>query len=119
VHRIFLSFSSSVLDFETFSSLYTYLSHLLNILYTMTESEHVNNAPAESTVAEPSPAVPDYLASPNAVFADKDVVWRYGKPPDYSKTRKVWEEGMYSLHNTSPGCCAATVVRTTSCSKWR
>jgi len=42
---------------------------------------------------EPAPAVPDYLASPNAVFGDPDVKWRYGKAPDYSKTRKVWEEG--------------------------
>ncbi|KAH9837490.1 hypothetical protein Tdes44962_MAKER01846 [Teratosphaeria destructans] len=44
--------------------------------------------------AEPSPAIPDYLASPNAVFADQGVQWRYGKAPDYSKTRKVWEEGI-------------------------
>lgn len=43
--------------------------------------------------AEAAPAVPDYLASPNAVFADEGVKWRYGRAPDYSKTRKVWEEG--------------------------
>ena len=42
---------------------------------------------------EPEPALPDYLISPNAVFDDQGVVWRYGKPPDYSKTRKVWAEG--------------------------
>ena len=48
---------------------------------------------------EPAPGVPDYLASPNAVFGDADVKWRYGKAPDYSKTRKVWEEGKQSrLH---------------------
>lgn len=37
--------------------------------------------------------MPDYLASPNAVFGDEGVQWRYGRAPDYSKTRKVWEEG--------------------------
>lgn len=45
------------------------------------------------TAEQPAPGVPDYLASPNAVFGDEGVEWRYGKPPDYSKTRKVWEEG--------------------------
>jgi hypothetical protein len=44
--------------------------------------------------ANTAPAVPDYLASPNAVFNDVGVKWRYGKAPDYSKTRKVWEEGV-------------------------
>ncbi|KAI7188384.1 hypothetical protein KC352_g22080, partial [Hortaea werneckii] len=46
----------------------------------------------EPAAPEPAPAVPDYLASPNAVFNDVGVQWRYGKAPDYSKTRKVWEE---------------------------
>jgi hypothetical protein len=27
------------------------------------------------------------------VFGDEGVKWRYGRAPDYSKTRKVWEEG--------------------------
>jgi hypothetical protein len=45
------------------------------------------------TEPAPTPAVPDYLASPNAVFGDEGVKWRYGRAPDYSKTRKVWEEG--------------------------
>lgn len=45
---------------------------------------------------EPAAAVPDYLASPNAVFADADVKWRYGTPPDYSKTRTVWENSKMS-----------------------
>lgn len=47
----------------------------------------------QPAATEPAPAVPDYLASPNAVFGDEGVQWRYGKAPDYSKTRKVWEEG--------------------------
>jgi hypothetical protein len=42
---------------------------------------------------EPTPALPDYLASPNAVFNDEGVQWRYGRAPDYTKTRKVWAEG--------------------------
>jgi hypothetical protein len=48
------------------------------------------------TEPAPAPAVPDYLASPNAVFGDEGVKWRYGRAPDYSKTRKVWEEGKLS-----------------------
>lgn len=44
-------------------------------------------------MTKPAPAVPDYLASPNAIFNDVGVQWRYGRAPDYSKTRKVWEEG--------------------------
>lgn len=46
----------------------------------------------EPTILEPVPAIPDYLASPNAVLGDTDVKWRYGRAPDYSKTRKVWAE---------------------------
>lgn len=53
-------------------------------------------SPMESVATEPTPGVPDYLASPNAVFNDVGVKWRYGKAPDYSKTRKVWEEGQRS-----------------------
>lgn len=40
----------------------------------------------------PAPGLPDYLASPNAVLKDTEATWRYGRPPDYSKTRKVWAE---------------------------
>lgn len=47
------------------------------------------------TEPAPAPAVPDYLASPNAVFGDEGVKWRYGRAPDYSKTRKVWEESKH------------------------
>ncbi|KAK1091964.1 hypothetical protein LTR48_005260 [Friedmanniomyces endolithicus] len=55
-------------------------------------------ADVQAPPAEPAPAVPDYLASPNAVFNDEGVKWRYGKAPDYSKTRKVWEEGKKMNH---------------------
>lgn len=52
----------------------------------------VQQPPTEPAAPEPAPAVPDYLASPNAVFGDQGVQWRYGKAPDYSKTRAVWEQ---------------------------
>ena len=49
----------------------------------------------KAVMDEAVPTVPDYLASPNAVFTDEGVQWRYGRAPDYSKTRKVWEEGKH------------------------
>jgi len=58
----------------------------------------VQHPPAEPTAA-PAPGIPDYLASPNAVLGDKDAKWRYGRAPDYSKTRKVWEESEYAFTN--------------------
>ena len=41
---------------------------------------------------EAAPALPDYLTNPDATLGDKDAQWRYGRAPDYSKTRKVFEE---------------------------
>lgn len=41
--------------------------------------------------AAPTPALPDYLLNPNAVLNDASE-WRYGKAPDYSKTRTVFEQ---------------------------
>lgn len=47
-------------------------------------------------VQEPAPpALPDYLTDPDAVLKDTEVKWRYGKAPDYSKTRKVFSESQY------------------------
>ncbi|KAL0933452.1 uncharacterized protein CTRU02_212415 [Colletotrichum truncatum] len=48
--------------------------------------------------AAPSPGLPDYVTSPNAVFGDEGVQWRYGRAPDYTKTRKVWREGKKMSH---------------------
>lgn len=59
-------------------------------------------ADVQQPPAEAAPAVPDYLASPNAVFNDEGVQWRYGKAPDYSKTRKVWEEGKRDSRQEAP-----------------
>lgn len=41
---------------------------------------------------EPAPSVPDYVLDPNAVLKDKVDSWRYGRAPDYSKTRSYYEE---------------------------
>ena len=42
---------------------------------------------------EPAPpALPDYLTDPDAVLKDTEVNWRYGRAPDYSKTRAVFSE---------------------------
>lgn len=49
-----------------------------------------------STVSQEShdtTKMPDYLSSPNAIFGDQGVKWRYERAPDYTKTRKVWAEG--------------------------
>ncbi|CAK3888350.1 Hypothetical predicted protein [Lecanosticta acicola] len=63
---------------------------------------NTNDAPrSEETSAPTATAIPDFLLSPNAIFKDEGVAWRYGKAPDYSKTRKVWEEGR-SMHH-APG----------------
>lgn len=45
----------------------------------------------EATPTETS-ALPDYLLDPNATLKDESAEWRYGKAPDYSNTRKVYEQ---------------------------
>ncbi|KAI0410825.1 hypothetical protein F5X98DRAFT_79512 [Xylaria grammica] len=55
----------------------------------------------ESTpgAAEQQPAaIPDYMTDPNAVLKDVDAEWRYGRPPDYSKTRKYFAETKSKNH---------------------
>jgi hypothetical protein len=55
-----------------------------------------------------APSIPDYLADPDAVLKDTDSKWRYGRAPDYSKTRKVYADCEYSpislffIHAPSP-----------------
>ncbi|KAJ3040853.1 hypothetical protein HDV00_010313 [Rhizophlyctis rosea] len=46
---------------------------------------------------EPSPSFPDYFLSPDAVLQD-DAKWRFGRKPDYSKTRKAWRETKIMNH---------------------
>jgi hypothetical protein len=59
----------------------------------MTSEDPQHTASDSRTSEAATPALPDYLASPNAVFGDEGVQWRYGRAPDYTKTRKVWAEG--------------------------
>jgi hypothetical protein len=40
----------------------------------------------------PTPALPDFYMDPNAVIGDVDAVWRFGKRPDYAKTRLFYAE---------------------------
>ena len=40
--------------------------------------------------------LPDYVLDPNAVMKDDSAKWRYGRAPDYTKTRKMWSESEYS-----------------------
>jgi hypothetical protein len=56
--------------------------------YTAMAAADVQPPPAEAA----PPALPDYLTNPDAVLGDKDAKWRYGRAPDYSKTRKMFAE---------------------------
>lgn len=69
------------------------------ILFSMVD---VQSAPIEEKTEPAPPALPDFLLSPNAVFKDEGAQWRYGRPPDYSKTRKVWEEGELNARKSLP-----------------
>lgn len=42
-----------------------------------------------------APELPDYATNYDAVLGD-EVQWRYGKPPDYSQTRKFWADSEYT-----------------------
>lgn len=46
-----------------------------------------------TTETQAAPGLPDYVLDPNAVMGDT-ANWRYGRAPDYTKTRKVYEEGL-------------------------
>ncbi|RYP63010.1 hypothetical protein DL771_009465 [Monosporascus sp. 5C6A] len=43
----------------------------------------------------------DYLSDPDAVTKDSNATWRYGKAPNYSKTREVWAQT--KTQNHKPG----------------
>ncbi|KAI8934816.1 hypothetical protein NX059_008497 [Plenodomus lindquistii] len=58
----------------------------------------VQNPPVQEPVQEPAPALPDYLTDPDAVLKDTHSKWRYGRAPDYSKTRKVFAETKQMTH---------------------
>jgi hypothetical protein len=37
-------------------------------------------------------ALPDFYTDPNAVLNDTKAVWRFGRSPNYAKTRSVYAE---------------------------
>lgn len=45
--------------------------------------------------------VPDYASNPNAVLAD-NVKWRFNHTPNYSRARKLFNEGASSLFTRPP-----------------
>ncbi|RSL79574.1 hypothetical protein CEP52_017505 [Fusarium oligoseptatum] len=46
---------------------------------------------------EGSHTLPDYFLSPDAVLKD-DVAWRFGRKPDYTRTRKAWRDTKEMSH---------------------
>ncbi|KFY34901.1 hypothetical protein V494_06374 [Pseudogymnoascus sp. VKM F-4513 (FW-928)] len=55
------------------------------------------NAEAHPPAAA-APELPDYLFDSNAVLKDTSASWRHGQPPDYSNTRKVYNETKTKSH---------------------
>lgn len=49
-------------------------------------------ATAEVEAPNPAATLPDYVTNPNAILGDKGVAWRYGRAPDYSNTRKFFNQ---------------------------
>ncbi|KAF2083332.1 hypothetical protein K490DRAFT_20668, partial [Saccharata proteae CBS 121410] len=56
------------------------------------------SADVQAPPAEPAPGLPDYVTDPDAVSKDTEARWRYGRAPDYTKTRKVWSESKVMNH---------------------
>ncbi|KAK6193364.1 hypothetical protein LQW54_012536 [Pestalotiopsis sp. IQ-011] len=48
-----------------------------------------------------APVLPDYMTNQNAVLGDLEATWRFGKPPDYTNTRKVFAQTKQQSH--APG----------------
>ncbi|KAH8652811.1 hypothetical protein BGZ60DRAFT_420288 [Tricladium varicosporioides] len=48
-----------------------------------------------------TPGLPDYLLDPNATLKDDSAKWRYGRAPDYSKTRDVYEQTKTKSHEAA------------------
>ncbi|KAF8855554.1 hypothetical protein BDZ45DRAFT_500285 [Acephala macrosclerotiorum] len=48
-----------------------------------------------------TPSLPDYLLDPNATLKDDSAKWRYGKAPDYTNTRKVYEATKTMSHEAA------------------
>lgn len=58
-------------------------------------------ASVETQQPPAEPALPDYVVSPNAVLQDASAAWRYGRAPDYSKTRKFYAESTFEPLDSS------------------
>ncbi|KAL9080331.1 MAG: hypothetical protein Q9157_000859 [Trypethelium eluteriae] len=56
------------------------------------------SADVEAPPASPAPSLPDYVLNPNAVLQDSEAAWRYGRAPDYSKTRQFYLETKKHSH---------------------
>lgn len=52
---------------------------------------------AEEISPTAAPALPNFYTDPDSVLKDLSVSWRYGKPPDYSKTRRLFAESKSPL----------------------
>ncbi|KAL2070845.1 hypothetical protein VTL71DRAFT_13871 [Oculimacula yallundae] len=48
-----------------------------------------------------TPGLPDYLLDPDATLKDNTAKWRYGRAPDYSNTRKVYEQTKTQSHTAA------------------
>lgn len=47
-----------------------------------------------------APVLPDYMTNQNAVLGDLEATWRFGKPPDYTNTRKVFAQSECPPHSS-------------------
>ncbi|KAK0103380.1 hypothetical protein ONS95_005406 [Cadophora gregata] len=45
--------------------------------------------------------LPDYLLDPNATLKDDSAKWRYGQAPDYTNTRKIYEQTKTQNHTAA------------------
>ncbi|KAL4740623.1 hypothetical protein BDV11DRAFT_90122 [Aspergillus similis] len=52
--------------------------------------------------------LPDYVLNPNAVLSDTTASWRYGRLPDYTKTREFYEKTKTTSH---PATSLASLVQ--------
>lgn len=62
-----------------------------------TSAEQPAPAEAEATSTTEAPALPGFYTDPNFVLGDSSATWRFGKPPDYSKTRRLFAESKYFM----------------------
>ncbi|KIW09321.1 hypothetical protein, variant 1 [Verruconis gallopava] len=78
---------------RVFSDGFTGIISIPHSLLTFARSKkNMADVQEASGKAESKPALPDFYTDPNAVLNDDSSIWRFGKKPDYTKTRKVYEE---------------------------